>query len=258
MQHRPKPQTLESIDCGCRDNGSLASCGGDRQVFLWDVATTRVVRKFRGHDGEVRIPTSLSLLARVNAVKFSDTSAVVVTGGYDRSVRAWDCRSRSIDPIQVIDPFSDSVSSVALTKSEIVAGSIDGSVRSLDIRMGRVVSDHLGRPVTSVSLSNDGNCVLAGYLDSTVRLLDKASGELLNEYKGHVNESYKLDSCLSNTDAHVISGSEDGRICFWDLVDARMTSIKGHTAAVTGVSYHPKECCLLSSSVDGSVAVWKR
>eukprot|EP00850_Spirogloea_muscicola_P008092 SM000042S15359 [mRNA] locus=s42:552851:555388:- [translate_table: standard] len=246
------------------------------QVFLWDVATTRVVRKFCGHDGEVaviRLPEFKSVLSRssarlsnaarnglpqVNAVKFSDTSAVVVTGGYDRSVRAWDCRSRSIDPIQVIDPFSDSVSSVALTKSEIVAGSVDGSVRSLDIRMGRVVSDHLGRPVTSVSLSNDGNCVLAGCLDSTVRLLDKASGELLNEYKGHVNESYKLDSCLSNTDAHVISGSEDGRICFWDLVDARMTSINGHTAAVTGVSYHPKECCLLTSSVDGSVAVWKR
>lgn len=38
----------------CRDNSKLASCGGDRQVFYWDVATGRVIRKFRGHDGEVR------------------------------------------------------------------------------------------------------------------------------------------------------------------------------------------------------------
>lgn len=31
----------------------FASCGGDRQVFLWDVSTGRTIRKFRGHDGVV-------------------------------------------------------------------------------------------------------------------------------------------------------------------------------------------------------------
>lgn len=36
-----------------RDNSKLSSCGGDRQVFYWDVATGRVIRKFRGHDSEV-------------------------------------------------------------------------------------------------------------------------------------------------------------------------------------------------------------
>lgn len=36
-----------------RDNSKLCSCGGDRQVFYWDVATGRVIRKFRGHDSDV-------------------------------------------------------------------------------------------------------------------------------------------------------------------------------------------------------------
>lgn len=36
-----------------RDNSKLCSCGGDRQVFYWDVSTGRVIRKFRGHDSEV-------------------------------------------------------------------------------------------------------------------------------------------------------------------------------------------------------------
>lgn len=36
-----------------RDNSKLCSCGGDRQIFYWDVATGRVIRKFRGHDSEV-------------------------------------------------------------------------------------------------------------------------------------------------------------------------------------------------------------
>ena len=35
-------------------------------------------------------------------------------------------------------------------------------------------------PVTSVSFSMDGNCVLVSSLDSTLRLLDKEAGEMLN------------------------------------------------------------------------------
>ncbi|THG00833.1 hypothetical protein TEA_017493 [Camellia sinensis var. sinensis] len=35
------------------DNSKLCSCGGDRQIFYWDVSTGRVIRKFRGHDSEV-------------------------------------------------------------------------------------------------------------------------------------------------------------------------------------------------------------
>ena len=44
---------------------------------------------------------------------------------------------------------------------------------------------------------------------------------IMFRYKGHVNTDYKLDSCLSHDDGHVISGSEDGRVFFWDLVEVR-------------------------------------
>ncbi|KAG5136648.1 hypothetical protein JHK82_021379 [Glycine max] len=229
-----------------QDNSKLCSCGGDRQIFYWDVATGRVIRKFRGHDGEV------------NGVKFNEYSSVVVCAGYDQSLRAWDCRSHSTEPIQIIDTFADSVMSVCLTKTEIIGGSVDGTVRTFDIRIGRETSDNLGQPVNCVSMSNDGNCILAGCLDSTLRLLDRSTGELLQEYKGHTNKSYKLDCCLTNTDAHVTGVSEDGFIYFWDLVDASVVSrFKAHTSVVTSVSYHPKENCMVTSSVDGTIRVWK-
>lgn len=77
------------IICSCRDNSKLCSCGGDRQIFYWDVATGKVIRKFRGHEGEA------------NAVKFNEYSSVVVSAGFDQSLRAWDCRSHSNEPIQV-------------------------------------------------------------------------------------------------------------------------------------------------------------
>lgn len=37
----------------------------------------------------------------------------------------------------MIDTFGDSVTSVVLTKTEIVAGCVDGTVRTFDIRNGR-------------------------------------------------------------------------------------------------------------------------
>lgn len=50
-----------------------------------------------------------------------------------------------------------------------MAGSVDGTVRRFDIRMGRVYSDNLHNAVTSIALSHDGQCVLAACLDSKLR-----------------------------------------------------------------------------------------
>ena len=54
-------------------------------------------------------------------------------------------------------------------------------------------------------------------------------------------------SCLSSSDAQVVSGSEDGRICFWDLVEAKIvhTLEKAHKSVVYSITYHPTEICLL-------------
>jgi hypothetical protein len=41
--------------------------------------------------------------------------------------------------LQIINTFSDSVMSVCLTKTEIIGGSVDGTVRTFDMRIGRYV-----------------------------------------------------------------------------------------------------------------------
>lgn len=46
-------------------------------------------------------------------------------------------------------------------------------------------------------------------------------------------QSFKTDCCLTNSDAHVIGGSEDGFIYFWDLVDPSiMSSFQAHSKVV--------------------------
>ena len=68
------------------------------------------------------------------------------------------------------------MTSVVVTDFEIIASSVDGTVRSYDLRAGRLVSDHVGHPVTCISLSNDSNCLLASCMDSMVRLIDRYGG----------------------------------------------------------------------------------
>lgn len=51
------------------DNARFASVGGDKQVFLWDVATARTLRRWTGH------------LGRVNCVGFGgDGDSLVISG----------------------------------------------------------------------------------------------------------------------------------------------------------------------------------
>lgn len=38
-------------------------------------------------------------------------------------------------------------------------------------------------------------------------------------FKGHQNHDYKIDNCLNREDTCVVSGSEDGYVYFWDLVE---------------------------------------
>ena len=70
---------------------------------------------------------------------------MVVSGSYDATVRLWDCKSQITKPIQVLEEARDSVSSLHVLGHEIVTGSVDGTVRVYDLRMGMMFVDVIGR-----------------------------------------------------------------------------------------------------------------
>lgn len=234
--------------CAAPDRGSIAACGGDRQVALFDVPSASVLRRFPGHEAR-----------GVNAVVFAGPSgAVLVSGGYDRAVRVWDCRSRSAAPVQSLTGFGDSVTSVVADGAEIVAGSVDGTARTFDARLGRCAVDTLGPAVSCVRLSPDAKGLLAGCMGGRVALLDRRSGCPLAEYRGHVQDSCKLDCDLTDTGAHVMSGSEDGRVLYWDLAGgAPALEFRAHRGAVCSLAWHPEGEMLLTASPDGNCLAWR-
>ena len=76
---------------------------------------------------------------------FNQEATVVASGSYDATVRLWDCRSNSHEPIQILKDAKDSVTSVKVSDYGILTGSVDGFVRDYDIRMGIVRQDEIGR-----------------------------------------------------------------------------------------------------------------
>ncbi|KAI5461156.1 WD40-repeat-containing domain protein [Mariannaea sp. PMI_226] len=210
------------------DNERFVSGGGDRAVFLWDVATAVTTRRFGGN--------AQGHSARVNCVSFAgDGDSLVVSGGFDTTVRLWDTRSTSFKPIQVLDDARDAVTSLVVRGPEVVAGSVDGRVRSYDVRMGQCTTDVIGASVTSLCLTRDGRAMLVGGLDSKLRLMDRDNGSCLRAYSDPAwkNEELRLQSILGGKEKYVIAGDEmvgepaangQGRIWAWDLLTGQLVA----------------------------------
>jgi len=109
-----------------------------------------------------------------------------------------------------------------------------------------------------VQQTRDGNAVLVSTLDSTIRLMDKGNGNLLQSYRGHTNTDYRIRSCLGLADAAVISGSEDGCIYAWDLLEGKVVEkLKAHDGKVaSAVAFNHVRKEWASAGVDCELRVW--
>ena len=77
---------------------------------------------------------------------------------------------------------------------------------------------------------------------------------MLQEYLGNKNESgYRIESCLDHTDRRVLTGSEDGCVYIWDLVDASRVGRLDHhleNVPVHSLSFHPDQSRLCTAAKD--------
>ncbi len=71
------------------------------------------------------------------------------------------------------------MSKIIIQDFEIIASSIDGTVKTFDVRMGELLSDSIGAPVHSIALANGAKTYLASGLDSQIRLVERGPGEVL-------------------------------------------------------------------------------
>ncbi|KAJ2925144.1 hypothetical protein H1R20_g11969, partial [Candolleomyces eurysporus] len=223
------------------DNAKFASSGGDRSVFVWDVATGQTIRRLSGH------------LGKIHAVEFNEDASVVASGSYDSTTR---------QSIQTLEEARDAVQTLYVGSTYLISGSVDGHVRTYDLRKGELRSDFIGNPVTAVIPTQDSTTYLATSLDNHVRLMDMATGKMLNDFTGHANESYRCRACFSYGEAGVLCGDEKGLIWAWDLLDGKVMPPnpppKAHHKVITWTEHHPIDAGeFITCSADGTAKVWK-
>lgn len=229
------------------DNSKFVSAGGDKACFQIDVSTGRTIRRIQAHSH------------RINSIDMNDESTVLITASYDQTVSVWDLRSNSQSPVQTLKDFTDSVTSVTHSSSAIIAGCVDGFLRIYDLRRGQVHQDYLRDPITSVRLSHDSKCCLTTTLASVIRFTDIRTGSQLQEYVGHAHGLYKLEASIATDDEHVVSGSEDGSIYHWDLLDGKLVKVtpRAHTKSLSSLAFHPTENIFITGSYDGTAKCFK-
>lgn len=251
--------------------GTQLLTASDKTAVLLDSVTAQTVRQWHGHT------------AVINDVAFQRQQGdVLATASYDATVCLWDGRSGSHQPLQTLKEAKDSVTAVEMVgAASICTASVDGCLRTYDVRKGVVQCDDYGSPITGIAFPTSSNSnnemyrpfVAVSCLDGSIRVasVDDENGNLNPSALGNTAEKlpvlltcrdkhtagrYGLECCFNAGAAVVVSGSEDGRAAIYDcrsLVRGSSSSIRrgrlapltaellGHRAPTCSVAAHPHD-----------------
>ena len=230
-----------------RANTRILSGGSDSSICWWDVQRGELIKKIRRHT------------ERVNSVCFNDDSSIAISGSVDHKVMIWDCRSNGNIPVQILSDASNSVKSVVAGRYEIFTASLDGRLRIYDIRRGRLTTDKVADALVDIQLSEYQQVLLLSTLDSRIMLVNKTDGDIQQTYTGHKCENYIIRSRFAAREAAVISGSEDGEVFMWDLVDKTVKQRFAYgSGPILDVEVNNPFTSIVVGSSDGNIGIFQK
>lgn len=209
----------------------------------------------------------------VKCIHVSPDGRKIVSASDDRTARVWDFITGSL--FHVLEGHERDVTCACFNPDggKIATGSGDHTVRVWDAIRGESLMVLTGPTdiVTSVCFSPDGNKVISGWwYFKVVRLWDLNTGDLICELTGHTRDITAVS--FSPDGGTIVSSSSDGTIRFWDaiktvnpptnplalqdhLAELLFSTVRGHTDAITCVSFSADGLTVASGSLDKSVAV---
>lgn len=164
----------------------------------------------------------------------------------------WDMRAAARDPLQTIKDASSSITSMSILSSTLYTASLDGHIRTYDLRLGKMIEDLVGHPLTSLAQSKIGDTVLVASTDGKIRIFDTANGSCLQTLEGHKVGQTRTKAVWGYGEASVVAGDEEGKIWAWNVLEGKPISsgpLSAHKRAVTWVEVSPNGKEMVSASL---------
>lgn len=86
------------------------------------------------------------------------------------------------------------------------------------------------RSISSLVFSNNGELLLTSATDNTVRLWNRLTGQEVKRFEGHTN--FVLNAYFAQGDQKIVSSSFDTTVRVWDVETKQCKVLKGHTDEV--------------------------
>lgn len=151
------------------DGKVIASCGADKYVRTFDLASGELIRRFEGHTHHVM------------SVSWQGNGQVLASAGADGAVKIWNAKDG--DQTRSIAGFTKQVTSLRFIGDtpNIATTSGDRIVRVVNSANGGTVRDFGGAAefMHSVDVTPDGAVLVAGGHDSVLRIWNGTNGQVL-------------------------------------------------------------------------------
>jgi hypothetical protein len=225
------------------DDRTVASGGEDGSIRLWDVATSRELRRFGEHPKQV------------GAIAFAPGGQLLVSGSFDGTIIVWDVPTGQ-ERLTIQAP-AGLLAFFLVDDNTLLAGCRDEMYRAWDLSSGSELGQdptHLG-PVQALAFSPDGRSVVTGSWERAVRLCDQATGQEVKQFPGHKSS---VQSAVVSADGRtVISAGPDETVRFWEVLTVKeRMQYQGQKEGVFAMAWSA-DCRLLASSAhDTTILLW--
>jgi WD40 repeat protein len=227
------------------DGKSLASCGNDALVRLWDAATGKEIRRFEGHKGNLE------------GLAFSPDGKVILSAGNDGIARLWDAATgKEVRQLAghrgtLTAIFSPDGKTIATKGGSDAVGKLWETATGKELHTFKVARD-TGSPL---AFSPDGKTLAVVHPDFTLRLLDSTTANEVQTFAGHGEALNSLD--FSSDGKVLASAGGDGLARLWDVATGKeVRQLRGHDGVVCSVHFSPDGKLLATGGLDKTIRFW--
>ncbi len=193
-------------------DGKWIAAGDGDTVRIWEAATGKTIRQWRGHD------------KRVLSVRFSSDGRYLATGSEDKSAKLW--LAKTGENVRVFIGHTGTVYSVSFRPDGkyLVTGSQDQTAKLWEVDTGKLIHTFSGQveEVSCVDFSPDGKYLAMGSSQDTAgiaSLWDLTAGQKIRSFRGHGGGIHALR--FSPDGSFFVTASADNTAKLWEVATAK-------------------------------------